>query len=523
MKPKSITRAAFTATLTGLLGLSLMVCPAVAQAPSDIRIALVIGNSAYAGNLALANPSNDAKDMAATLRNMGFGVIEVEDASRTQMMDAIDRVNKQLNGKQGVGMLFYAGHGLQLDWHNYMVPVDFNVKTAKDVPVQTVDIEAVMKSFKSANTRMNIIVLDACRDNPFEGKAASGKGLAPVDAPTGTFLAYATAPGNVAQDGEAGSKNGLYTGYLLKELQKPNASIENVFKRVRYAVRQASNGSQIPWETTSLEDDFVFNSGIKKTTTLSEEASNKQFEIEKADWDKIKASKNADDFYAYLLKYPSGFISEQAKFALEQLAVAKVVAQVEKGGVMQNPLEKRFRVGDSYEFSIRDALTGKEIKRSVSKIDSIQNGLVRMKGTQSDGVQTDSVQTEDGATIKAYNSNNVIEFDPPLPFQPGDYFQVGKKWISKSNQTENNRAKFTRTEEVEVAAFEDVEVPAGKFKAYKVVSRGTLGNGARTKNTFWFEPGWGNSIKRIREVYKSGGGYAIYETYELVSRTRGAG
>ena len=294
-----------------LVSATMLAIPATAQAPSDVRIALIIGNSAYPGNMALANPSNDAKDMAATLRNMGFGVIEVIDSDRAKMLDAIERAGKALGGKQGVGMLFYAGHGLQLDWRNYMVPIDAKLASASDVPKQTVDIEAVMNTFKSAGNRMNIVVLDACRDNPFaEGKTASGKGLAPLDAPTGTFLAYATAPGNVAQDGTG--KNGLYTGFLLQELQQPTARIEDVFKRVRFNVRKASNGAQIPWETTSLEDDFVFNSGIKKAIKLSDNEQDKQFEIEKADWDKIKDSKAADPFYAFIQKYPTGLLASAA-------------------------------------------------------------------------------------------------------------------------------------------------------------------------------------------------------------------
>ena len=140
--------------------------------------------------------------------------------------------------------------------------------TQAEVPQQTVDVNLVMDAFKVSGARMNILVLDACRDNPFS-KNASGKGLAQQDAPSGTFLAYATAPGNVAEDGDAGSGNGLYTQYLLEELRKP-ASIENVFKRVRLNVRKQSNGRQIPWESTSLEEDFYFNDGVKFTYSPAE-------------------------------------------------------------------------------------------------------------------------------------------------------------------------------------------------------------------------------------------------------------
>jgi Caspase domain len=250
------------------VGLALVTClfltySSIAQAPLDVRVALVIGNAAYVHIPALGNSSNDARSMATVLRKLGFQVVEVVDGSKAQMDKAVENLQDLLKGKQAVAMLYYAGHGLQLDWHNYMVPVDVKLTQAADVPKQTIDIETVISSFKKATTRMNIIVLDACRDNPFAGKV-SGKGLAQLDAPVGTFLAFATAPGNVAEDGDVDSGNGLFTQYLLKELQKP-ARIEDVFKRVRLQVRQKSQGRQIPWDSSSLEDDFSFNDGNKHT------------------------------------------------------------------------------------------------------------------------------------------------------------------------------------------------------------------------------------------------------------------
>lgn len=209
----------------------------IAQAPLDVRVALVIGNAAYKNIPALGNSTNDAKSMAVVLRKLGFSVVEVVDGNKDQMSKAIDQMQVQLKGKQAVGMLYYAGHGLQLDWHNYMVPVDAKLNQASDVPKQTIDIENVIDVFKNSMTRMNIIVLDACRDNPFSGKA-SGKGLAQLDAPPGTYLAFATSPGNVAEDGDESSGNGLFTQFLLKELQKP-ARIEDVFKRVRLQDRKS--------------------------------------------------------------------------------------------------------------------------------------------------------------------------------------------------------------------------------------------------------------------------------------------
>ena len=234
-----------------------------AQAPLDVRVALVIGNAAYRNIPALANPTKDAQSMATVLRKLGFKVVEVVDGDKAQMVNAIAQMQTLLQGQQAVGMLYYAGHGLQLDWRNYMVPVDAKLSQASDVASQTVDIENVIATMKRSATRMNIIVLDACRDNPFSGKAG-GKGLAQLDAPPGTYLAFATAPGNVAEDGDEVSGNGLFTQYLLKELQRP-ARIEDLFKRVRLQVRQKSQGRQIPWDSSSLEDDFAFNDGLKYT------------------------------------------------------------------------------------------------------------------------------------------------------------------------------------------------------------------------------------------------------------------
>ncbi len=197
---------------------ALSALPVVAQAPMDIRIALVIGNSAYSGKASLTNPGNDARAMAHTLKQLGFTVIELRDGNKVQMREAIAKVQEGLKDKRGVGMLYYAGHGLQLDWRNYMIPVDAMLTNSTDVPNQSIDVNAVVEAFRAAGNRMNIVVLDACRDNPFVS-FGSEKGLAPMDAPVGTFLAYATAPGNVASDGDSATGNGLYTKFLLEELQ----------------------------------------------------------------------------------------------------------------------------------------------------------------------------------------------------------------------------------------------------------------------------------------------------------------
>ena len=242
------------------LALVFVCSTSTAQAPWDVRVALVIGNSRYVNTPSLSNALNDAKAVAAALRSLGFKVEMVEDGSKQRMDAALAGIQQLLRKRQGLAMLYYAGHGVQVNWRNYMLPVEIRLTTPAELPGQSLDVAAVIEVFRAAETRMNIVVLDACRDNPF-GTAGSGKGLAPMDAPPGTLLAYATQPGNVADDGDELAGNGPYAQFLTLELRRPFARVEDVFKRVRYQVRKTTRGRQIPWESTSLEEDFVFNDG----------------------------------------------------------------------------------------------------------------------------------------------------------------------------------------------------------------------------------------------------------------------
>jgi Caspase domain len=336
-KPFSLSHHFQQRLASGVLAMALMasLMPTAAQAPIDLRVALVIGNAAYPGVAALANPGNDAKAMGDALRGLGFSVVEARDASRAQMQEAIAKVRDQLKGKNGIGMLYYAGHGLQVDWRNYMVPVDAKMNNASDVPNQTVELASVIDAFKQAGNRMNIVVLDACRDNPFQG-TATAKGLAQLDAPPGTFLAFATAPGNVAEDGDKAS-NGLYTRYLLQELKKPQAKIEDVFKRVRLNVRQQSDGRQIPWESTSLEEDFYFG----KTSKLSPEEIEKQYQIQFDRWASVQTTKDTDLLQAFLLDFPNGAFSELAQFRLDRLIRERLRLESERQAALKLEAERK--------------------------------------------------------------------------------------------------------------------------------------------------------------------------------------
>lgn len=490
--------------------------PGLAQAPGDLRVALVIGNAAYAGAAALVNPGNDAKAMGATLRSLGFTVVEIQDSSKQQMQDAIGKVKATLQGKQAIGMLYYAGHGLQLDWRNYMVPVDAKLSTAADVPVQTVDLAEVIDAFKSAGNRMNIVVLDACRDNPFAG-TATGKGLAQLDAPSGTFLAYATAPGNVAEDGDAKSANGLYTQFLLEELKKPTAKIEDVFKRVRLNVRKQSQGRQIPWESTSLEDDFFFNAGLKPTPKLSESEKDKAFNTEKADWDKIKDSKNVDDFYSFLKTYPNGNINGLAQSKLEQLQKSQTVVVADQNGRKQLSVFDVYRPGDTYEFTVKDGLTG--IVRGTGKIVSILAGDDVIEGISSNPAVVAGALLTRGGFISRDGGGT---YDPPVNIYPNGELKVGGKATTRTIRTANNGYKGWMEYESRVVGYEEIDTAFGKLNAIKLDVIQIYQDGGRAKMTLWFDPEWGYSVKLVRESRNRYGAPDIY-VREMIARSRKVG
>jgi Caspase domain len=488
--------------------------PALAQAPGDLRVALVIGNGAYTSVAALANPTNDAKAMGDTLRGLGFTVVEVRDASKAQMTQAIAQVKSTLQGKQAIGMLYYAGHGLQVDWRNYMVPVDAKMSKASEVPEQTVELAQVIDAFKAAGNRMNIVVLDACRDNPFVG-TATGKGLAQLDAPTGTFLAYATAPGNVADDGDSKSTNGLYTQFLLQELKKPTAKIEDVFKRVRLNVRQQSQGRQVPWESTSLEEDFFFNAGLKPTAKLGDSDKEKAFNAEKADWDKIKDSKNASDFYAFLQQYPNGNINGLAQSRLEGLQKALVTAAVDQNGNRTVDAFNVHKNGDRYELQLTDGLTGVVLGKGLV---TVKVGAEEVTGDSTNSTYFPaSTLTREGFIKK----DAVGTYDPPFTLIPNGEFKLGGRASMRTTITHNNGFKQWMDVSSRFTARETIDTPFGKVNTLRLELEQSYQNGNRAKMTLWYDPEWGYSVKWRREARGRTGAPDIL-VRETLSRQRGA-
>lgn len=235
------------------------------------RYALVIGNSDYQNVPKLPNPMNDAKDMAALLQTCQFEVSLITNASYTQIREAIRAFNEKLMASpkdQVVALFYYAGHGIQYESENYLMPIDANIQYADDIVRMGIPVQrTVLTNMERSNSALNVVILDACRNNPFpSGSRAIGSGLAEVQRAKGAFIAYATAPGSVASDGSG--RNGLYTQELLKAISVPGLQIEQVFKLVRKNVLKLSGEKQYTWDSSNILGDFYFIGAPDKTITV---------------------------------------------------------------------------------------------------------------------------------------------------------------------------------------------------------------------------------------------------------------
>ena len=234
--------------------------PVTAQsaAPISRRVALVVGNKNYKVR-PLQNSLNDADDMSASLRTSGFDVIDIRDATLPQMRTAVRQFGDKLLTFD-VGLVYYSGHGVEVKGRNYFIPVNADIQREDEIADQGLDVSLILEKMSTAGKGVNILIVDACRDDPF-GRSfrSTSRGLAQMDAPRGTIIAYATSPGKVASDGDPSERNSPYTKNLVKAMQAPNKPIEQVFKEVRRAVQDETKNTQTPWENTSLSGDFFFN------------------------------------------------------------------------------------------------------------------------------------------------------------------------------------------------------------------------------------------------------------------------
>ncbi len=518
--------------LASSTALPLWIPGSAAQSDSPLstlpRTALVIGNTRYA-HAPLRNPVNDAKAIGGELQKLGFKVDLLLDAGRTQMTNSIQAFGGALAKTKGVGLFYYAGHGAQLAWRNYLIPVDAEIDKLEDMRDKTVELNSVLQGLIKAANPMNVIILDACRDNPFGNRVLTEqKGLSQFDAPPGSLLAYATSPGNTAADGEG--ENGLYTENLLRELETPAAKIEDVFKRVRLAVRRRSEGRQIPWESTSLEEDFYFQPP-KQSRKLSEAELEKQFQEELAGWEAVKDSKEPAPIEAYLHRFPSGKFSELAQFRLNRvLAKRETAVQVAAVGIAlkpasggnpdiaaiagsANPFTKgtaradpNYKAGDRYRYRVVDLFTKLESREG-------RGGMVK--------------QVTDTEVI--YGNGRVTDLlgnmskDPQGRTFVGNQifiaeYSVGRRWTTIFRGTNLHDEENEWTLDLKVVGREAHTVPAGTFDAFKVQGSGYVRTkGFRVQMTYWVAP------DRVRPfiaqeftVQGQGGRYRKTDRVELV-------
>jgi hypothetical protein len=293
------------------------------SAQAEPRFALVMGNSNYGKEIGkLPNPANDATAMAKALEQTGFKVTKVVDADWKQMKRAIVAFGEVLTaaGPQATGLFFYAGHGVQVKGTNYLVPIGANISKEADVDIETISANAVLDQMEFAGSRVNIVILDACRNNPVaRGFRSVSRGLAPMDSVRGTFIAYSTSPGAVAADGSGA--NSPYTAALVKTIVRPGIGIEEAFREVRGQVMAATNDEQVPWDSSSLTAPFIFKpTGATTVQPATATPALPDKEKEALVWDAVKNSKQASDYEAFLADYPDGTFAKLARSRLAALS-----------------------------------------------------------------------------------------------------------------------------------------------------------------------------------------------------------
>lgn len=325
--------------------LAVLLVPGSARA--EERVALVIGNSAYAFGR-LPNPVNDANLMEKTLREAGFSVTKLLNADLTTMKRAMVEFGRALRGTDRVGLFYYAGHGVQVDGQNYLIPIGANISDEADVPIESVAAADFLKTMERSSSRVNIAIFDACRNNPFASTSRSAaRGLAGIDAPRGTIIAYATAPGEVALDGGSGANgNSPYTTALARAMATPGITIEETFKRTRRDVLAATGQRQIPWESSSLTGDFYFRPGPTAAGDNSDNGAaafsatpEDQRLVEAKAYEAIKDSRSETELKAFLTRFPEGLFAEVVKLQLARLGGAATTSTSDRETAADSALD----------------------------------------------------------------------------------------------------------------------------------------------------------------------------------------
>jgi hypothetical protein len=399
--------------------------------------------------------------------------------------------------------------------------VDARPASAAEARATTLDLGIVLEAFRKAGTRRNVLLLDACRDNPFR-QAATATGLAQMDAPAGTLLAYATAPGHVADDGSLG--NGLYTSHLLQEIARPGAKIEDVLKRVRLGVRRQSDGRQVPWESTSLEDDFFFlpaTAGAPATEADQDTRLDREF----AAWVEASKAHTPEALLAFLAGHPSGPFSELAQFKLDQLQKVSVLPQVRPGAAVVLPSgTNRFRVGDILEYQetwkapnrFQGRVVYEVLHASDDQVD-LQVSFLRPDGS----VKVIKRQSWDQLGNQATYTDGSRRTMPWVQV-PAD-LALGKRWVSEFWLLPEEGSSLRRmriTWDMRVVGQEEVAGPKGKTLAFKIEGTSKTSLHSPGGTTYWVDPATCIKLKEMTWRKDSSGNPSLEVHRELLSYRR---
>jgi hypothetical protein len=557
--PRRRVLQAFAASMAG----TPLVLPALAAAAPAAaapgRTALVIGNDRYPHN-PLNNATNDARAMADLLAEAGFAVDLKLNATRAQMVGAIDAFGLAVAQRDvGTALFYYAGHAAQLDSSNYMLPVDGNIASAADIGRQCVDLGLLIGKLGRAPGRTALIFLDACRDDPFGPRFRTGlKGMSPYDAPAGTLLAFATAPGKVAVE-VVGNTHGLYTEHLVRELKVKGRQLEDALKVVRANVRMASGGEQVPWESTSLERDVY----LFPTQKLSEAELERQSREELEAWARIRASQNPADWADFLRRFPGGKFAELAQANQGRLmarkepapavarpaqasspapasgpasaptsrpasgptsapaskpASAPAPAGAQKPAAAPPPPPPALRLGPKLAVPARFKGSGNPHSAGSYPFrpiwtpgdEYVFNDLVLHSGkvlrtwrlvVKRVDLAANRVEYTNGSLIDLNGSllrdGRTQHFDPPNQVNPAE-LQVGRKWSSRFKQ--DGASAGTGEYAYRITGRETITVPAGEFSAFRIHGEGWF-MGPFVSNrgihmTRWVVPGINLSVRQ---------------------------
>ncbi len=441
-----------------------------ACAAADTRVALVVGNGAYRES-PLANPVHDAEAMAQALRDAGFQVQLLANADHRRTLAALRDFGDRLRQAQ-VGVFYFAGHGMQIKGRNYLIPVGAEIQREDEVAYAALDAQAVLDKMESAGNGTNVMILDACRNNPFARSFRSAQqGLAQMDAPVGTLVAFATAPGSVASDGSG--SHGLYTDHLLRAMREPGAKVEDVFKRVRAAVRKDSAGKQVPWEATSLEGDLVLFPARPQAAAAAP----------------VPAAAAAPAWPA-----PASGDARDRRTAelLAELAAAPPRPAAAGRPTKAAPRNAQgYAVGDRWNYQVIDRQRGEVVRNYSLRVSRLLGDGGWMSGNDTEfDAHGRLVRWTSPSGEKRSNAPHSMRWWPAMAVGERRRFDVlaagepadgGKRWTQKMES------------EARVLAIEDVTVPAGTFRAWRVEHQGTAtaidahGFGRFTL-TVWYAP-----------------------------------